>query len=75
MSRGIYSVLTGRAATFGNEAYHWNRLFPSNSRQHRMIGVARDTLTKDRAWLAERNNKLLKAEARLNTAFAKYLGN
>ena len=42
---------------------------PQPAEVRRMIGVARDTLAKDRAWLAERNNKLLEAEARLNTAF------
>lgn len=41
----------------------------------RMIGLARDTMAKDRAWLDERNNKLLAAEARLNNAFASYAGN
>ena len=41
----------------------------------RMIGLARDTLGRDRAWLAERNNKLLEAEARLNNAFARHLAN
>lgn len=47
---------------------------PQPAEVQRMIGVARDTLAKDRAWLAERNNQLLAAEARLNTAFGKYLG-
>ena len=37
-----------------------------------MIAVARDTLAKDRAWVAERNNKLLEAEAILNNVFAKH---
>jgi argininosuccinate lyase len=41
----------------------------------RMISLARDSLAKDLAWLAERNNKLLEAEARLNTAFARYVEN
>jgi len=40
-----------------------------------IVGMARDTLARDRAWLTERNNKLLEAEAKLNNAFAKYLGN
>jgi len=48
---------------------------PQPAEVKRMIGLARETLAKDRAWLAERNNKLLEAEAKLNTAFAKYLGN
>jgi argininosuccinate lyase len=47
---------------------------PQPAEVQRMIGLARDSLAKDRAWLAERNNKLLEAEAKLNTAFAKYLG-
>ena len=40
----------------------------------RMIGLAREALAKDRAWVTERNNKLLEAEAKLNNAFGKYLG-
>jgi argininosuccinate lyase len=48
---------------------------PQPAEVQRMIGVARDTLAQDRAWLAARNSKLLEAEAKLNTAFAKYLGN
>lgn len=39
----------------------------------RMIGVAREVLTKGQAWVDDRNNKLLEAEARLNSAFARHL--
>ena len=48
---------------------------PQPAEVRRMIAMARNTLTKDRAWVAERNNKLLEAEAKLNTAFAKHLAN
>ena len=47
---------------------------PQPAEVQRMIKMARDTLAKDKQWLAERNNKLLEAEARLNNAFARYLG-
>ena len=40
-----------------------------------MIKSGRDALARDYAWLGERNNKLLEAEAKLHTAFAKYVGN
>ncbi|MEQ1774616.1 MAG: argininosuccinate lyase [Burkholderiales bacterium] len=46
---------------------------PQPAEVQRMIAMARETLARDRAWLAERNHKLLEAEARLNSAFAKYL--
>lgn len=46
---------------------------PQPAEVQRMIRAGRETLARDQAWLAERNNKLLEAEARLNTAFAKYL--
>jgi argininosuccinate lyase len=48
---------------------------PQPAEVQRMIGMARDTLAKDRGWLTERNGRLLEAEAKLNTAFAKHLGN
>lgn len=48
---------------------------PQPAEVQRMIKIARDSLARDRAWLAERNDKLLEAEARLNNAFAKHLGN
>ena len=47
---------------------------PQPAEVQRMIKMARDTLARDRQWLAERNNKLLEVEARLNNAFARYLG-
>ena len=46
---------------------------PQPAEVRRMIAMARETLTKDRAWVAERNNKLLEAEAKLNNAFARQL--
>ena len=46
---------------------------PQPSAVRRMIAMSRDTLTQDRAWVAERNNTLLEAEAQLNSAFAKHL--
>lgn len=47
---------------------------PQPSEVQRMVKMGREALAKDQAWLAERNNKLLEAEAKLNTAFTKYLG-
>ena len=46
---------------------------PQPAEVQRMIAVGRDALAKDRAWLAERNNRLLESEAKLNTAFEKLL--
>jgi argininosuccinate lyase len=48
---------------------------PQPAEVQRMIKLGREALARDQTWLDERNNKLLEAEARLNTAFAKYLGN
>jgi argininosuccinate lyase len=48
---------------------------PQPAEVQRMVKLGRDALARDQAWLAERNNKLLEAEAKLNTAFAKYVGN
>lgn len=47
---------------------------PQPAEVNRMLGLARDTLAKDKAWLAERNAKLIEAEAKLNAAFFKVLG-
>jgi argininosuccinate lyase len=46
---------------------------PQPAEVQRMIGAAREVLARDRAWVEERNNKLLEAEARLNSAFARLL--
>jgi len=46
---------------------------PQPEEVQRMIGMAREALSRDRAWLNERNTKLLEAEARLNIAFEKLL--
>ena len=35
----------------------------------RMVAVAKETLTKDRAWSAEARQRLLTAEAALNAAY------
>jgi argininosuccinate lyase len=48
---------------------------PQPAEVQRMIKLGREALARDQTWLDERNNKLLEAEARLNTAFAKYLSN
>lgn len=46
---------------------------PQPAEVQRMVAVGREALAKDRVWLAERNNHLLEAEAKLNTAFEKLL--
>ena len=46
---------------------------PQPEEVRRMIGMAREALSRDRTWLTERNTRLLEAEARLNIAFEKLL--
>ena len=47
---------------------------PQPAEVNRMLGLARDTLANDKTWLAERSAKLVAAEAKLNAAFYKLLG-
>lgn len=46
---------------------------PQPAEVNRMLGLARAALGSDRAWLAERNSRLIDAQARLNQAFFKIL--
>ncbi len=48
---------------------------PQPSEVLRMAKEAQAELARDTQWLAERNTRLLDAEAKLNNAFAKYLAN
>ena len=47
---------------------------PQPAEVKRMLGLARDSVNRDKAWLAARNVSLIDAEAKLNSAFFKYLG-
>ena len=46
---------------------------PQPAEVNRMLGLARTALASDRAWLTERNARLLDAQAKLNLAFFKIL--
>ncbi|MBK6651253.1 MAG: argininosuccinate lyase [Betaproteobacteria bacterium] len=46
---------------------------PQPAEVNRMLGLARAALASDRAWLAERNARLIEAQAQLNQAFFKLL--
>ena len=48
---------------------------PQPAEVSRMIRAGQEALARDTAWLKERDSKLIEAEAKLNNAFAKYLGN
>ena len=48
---------------------------PQPAEVKRMLGLARESLANDKAWLDERNIKLADAQARLNQSFQKLLGN
>ena len=48
---------------------------PQPAEVRRMIAAAQKALESDRTWLAERDTKLLAAEAKLNNEFRKYLAN
>lgn len=48
---------------------------PQPAEVARMVAAGRQALAQDNAWLDERNTKLLEAEAKLNTAFAKLASN
>jgi argininosuccinate lyase len=47
---------------------------PQPGEVKRMLGLARESLERDKVWLTGRNASLIEAEAKLNTAFFKYLG-
>ncbi len=47
---------------------------PQPAEVRRMLGLARDALAADKAWLDERNTKLVEAQAKLNQAFRKLTG-
>jgi argininosuccinate lyase len=48
---------------------------PQPAEVRRMLVLAGQALQTDRAWLAERNERLVQAQARLNQAFEQLLGN
>ena len=47
---------------------------PQPAEVKRMLGLARDSLRQDLAWLTMKNTKLVEADAKLNSAFLKLLG-
>jgi argininosuccinate lyase len=47
---------------------------PQPGEVKRMLVLARESLDRDKVWLTGRNASLIEAEAKLNTAFFKYLG-
>jgi argininosuccinate lyase len=47
---------------------------PQPTEVKRMLGLATETLAADTTWLNERNTRLLEAQAKLNQAFQKLLG-
>jgi argininosuccinate lyase len=47
---------------------------PQPAEVKRMLGLARDSLRQDVIWLAGSNTKLVEADAKLNSAFFKLLG-
>ncbi len=46
---------------------------PQPAEVERMLGLARASLARDQVWLDARNARLVAAQAKLNTAFGKYL--
>ena len=46
---------------------------PQPAEVKRMLGLARDSLRQDLAWLTMKNTKLVEADAKLNSAFLKLI--
>lgn len=46
---------------------------PQPAEVKRMLALARESLERDQSWLAQRNTRLIEADAKLNGAFFKYL--